>query len=435
MKFFTLGVNHKDCPIEIREQLHFGASQLANGYEKAKSFSEIAELVILSTCNRVEFYGFAESVHAAEPALLDIIESTHSISRETFRPFLYRYEGKEATHHLFRVAAGLDSLVIGENEILGQLREAFKQANEYQTVHSLLYRLMEKALKLGKDIRNKTKINEGAVSIPSVAVELAEKIFGRLSGQKIMVLGTGDMSVLTLKNLKQAGADVQYIVSRNQERGQKLALEFISEWISIENWQEHLASIDILIASTSAPHPIVRYDQVKRVMSARRHRPLFLIDIAVPRDIESEVNSLDDVYLYNVDDLKGVSASNLNRRRREIEAAETMVDAAVLEYQGWLERLKARPTLESFEIFLAEVIDKELSRLVKDSTLSESEKTEIRARILAKLMHPPLEKIKEASLNGGVQRYLEALHSLFDLENSKSESRNPKQNANAKKEN
>lgn len=414
MGFFVLGLNHKECPVEIREKLHFSPKRISGVLESLKDDSVLDELVILSTCNRVEFYGFTETEGVPEERLLKLIDESHGVDPAQFRDYFYRHEGKQAIHHLFRVAAGLDSLVIGENEILGQLRDAFRLAAEARSIHSLLYRLLEKALKVGKDVRTETKINEGAVSIPSVAVELAEKIFGKLSGEKIMVLGTGEMSELTLKNLKNAGAEALYIVSRNQERGEAVANEFDSQWIAYENWEPYLSQVDILIAATSAPHPIVHYDHVKKIIAERRQRPLFLIDIAVPRDIESSVNSLDDVYLYNVDDLKGVSASNLRLRRREIQAAEALVERAVIDYQGWLEQLKARPTMERFETFLDGILEKELGRILEAAEPEQRE--QIRSRIRAKLMHPPLQKIKEASQNGGVTRYLEALHSLFNLD-------------------
>ena len=423
MGFFVLGVHHKDCPVEIREKLHFSPKQIAEALAGLKSAPALSELLILSTCNRVEFYGFTEEERIPEKKIFQLIDEFHAISPEVYQSYLYRHEGKSAIHHLLRVAAGLDSLVVGENEILGQLRDAFRMANEVRSVHSLLYRLIEKALKLGKDVRTQTKINEGAVSIPSVAVELAEKIFGKLSGEKIMVLGTGEMSELTLKNLKSAGAQARYIVSRNQARGETVAAEFDSQWISFDDWPPYLEHVDILIAATSAPHPIVHADQVRKTMGKRRHRPLFLIDIAVPRDIDPQVNAIDDVYLYNVDDLKGVSASNLRLRRREIQAAELMIERALVDFQGWLEQLKARPTLERFENFLDDLLEKELSlsRIPLTGTPLEvaEKRKQLRDRIRAKLMHPALERIKEASQNGGVTRYLEALHSLFDLDEKK----------------
>lgn len=416
MKFFVLGLNHKDCPVEVREKIHFTAKDAALALDAMKADVSVAELVLLSTCNRVEFYGFAASPEAAAESLVRLIEQTHGLTRDQFSSYLFQLEGKPALFHLFRVAAGLESLVLGENEILGQLRDAFRLATASGTVHSFLYRLMEKALKLGKDVRTETKINEGAVSVSSAAVELAEKIFGHLSGQKLIVIGTGEMSVLTLKSLKAAGAEVSCVVSRNQERGQELALEYGAEWATLETWEPFLAAADILITSTAAPHPIVHADQVKRVMAARRHRPLFLIDIAVPRDVEATVNSLDDVYLYNIDDLKEIAAANVRLRKREIHSAEVFIEKAVLDYQGWMERLKARPVLERFESFIDEVLAEEFTRFAKRHALDPQAQEEFRSRLRAKLLHFPQERIREASLNGGVQRYLEALHSLFDLE-------------------
>lgn len=416
MGFFVLGINHKECPIEIREKMHFNSRQLEEALQFSKADALVSELVILSTCNRVEFYGFSENPGVCEEACARVFEKTHNLKSEIFSPYFYRHEGKDAMRHLFCVAAGLDSLVIGENEILGQLRDAFKKANELEAVHSVLYRLMEKALKVGKDVRTQTKLNEGAVSIPSVAVELAEKIFGKLHGEKIMIIGTGEMSGLTLKNLRSAGAEPTFIASRNPARGHALAAEFEAEWIALEDWPEKLPQTDIVISSTASSYPIIRFEHVRKAMASRKHKPLFMIDIAVPRDIEPEVNTLDDVYVYNVDDLKGVAASNLKFRQREIQAAETLVEKAVLDYQGWLERLKSRPVIESFEDFIGGIIEKELEPLWRDRRISEEEKKQIAGRIRAKLMHPPLEKIKEASQNGGVKRYLEALHSLFNLE-------------------
>jgi len=416
MGLFVIGLNHKECPVGVRERLHFTALLTEKALAAAKERPALSELMLLSTCNRVEFYGYAEEGTQAREAVLDLIESLHDIRRGEFENYLYLHEAKDAVRHLFRVAAGLDSLVVGENEILGQLRDAFKAANQAGTVHSLLYRLMEKALKTGKDVHSQTKIAQGAVSIPAVAVELAEKIFGTLSGEKVMVLGTGEMSVLTLKNLRAAGADIAYIASRNEEKGRALAAEYCAIRLSMEEWQRELTGVDILIASTAAPHPIVLKTHVAGVMAARRGRPVFLIDIAVPRNIEPEVNQVDDVFLYNVDDLKGVSAANLKLRRGEIRAAEDIVDHAVIQYQSWVEQLAARPTVERFEAFLEQIMRAEFSDLARETGINEERKTQLINRLKAKILHRPFEKIKEASRNGGVKKHLEALHSLFNLD-------------------
>lgn len=416
MGFFVFGINHQDCPVAVRERLHFSAAQTHEALAKLKKAPEISEMMILSTCNRVDFYGVGESPSSAERALTRLIEQIHGVPASEYNSFLYRFEGKEALRHIFQVAAGLNSMVVGESEILGQFREAFLAANQSGSMHSLLYRLVERALKVGKEVRTQTKINQGAVSVPSVAVELAEKIFGKLRGEKVMVLGTGDMSLLTFKSLKQEGADILYVVSRNRETGQDFAAQCGAQWVSFEDWPSCLERVDIVIAATSAPHPVIHFEQVKAVMEARRHRPLFLMDIAVPRDVEPEVNTLDGVYLYNIDDLKGVSSANLRLRRREVRVAETLVDKAVDDFQGWLEQLKARPALERFEQLVDEILAGEIKRFAKKTGASETDQEELIRQLRAKLLHLPREKIKEASLNGGVERYLEALAALFYLD-------------------
>ncbi|OGX11081.1 MAG: glutamyl-tRNA reductase [Omnitrophica bacterium RIFOXYB12_FULL_50_7] len=415
MGFFVIGINHKDCPVEVRERLHFTSQKLQDGLAYAKTTAQFSESMILSTCNRVEFYGYTDSESFPEDGFFALMKAVHGADRRDFEHYLYRHHGREALRHLFRVAAGLDSLVIGESEILGQLRNAFQTAHTTGCLHSLLYRLMEKALKLGKAARTETLINEGAVSIPSVAVELAEKIFGQLTSENVMVLGTGEMATLTVKNLKSAGASIRYVVSHDRERAEKLTVECGGEWVPFETWEEKIPAVDIFITATNCPYPIVKHEQIKKLMSERHHRPLFLIDIAVPRNVDPVINQLDDVYLYNIDDLKSVADRNLKHRGLEIAKAEAMVEKALVSYQSWLEQLEARPTVESFERHLDKILEEELGAFAKKSGVSDERRDELRNRIRAKLLHVPLTKIKEASQNGGVARYLHALHSLFDL--------------------
>jgi len=413
--FFVLGVSHKVCPVEIREKLHFASEDKLEAHRRAVSDERVLELMIVSTCNRVECYGYSENAEEAREFVLELFKELKGVEPKALLPFIYFYEGVQTIRHLFRVAAGLDSLVVGENEILGQVKDAFRLAHQTGAVHSLLYRLSEKALKLGKNVRNQTNINKGAVSIPSVAVELAQKIFGRLSGEKVMVLGTGEMARLTLDNLRTAGADIRVIASRNEERGRPLAATFHADWVSMNDWPGLLEEVDIVIASTAAPHPIVLKTQIENAMAKRKGRPLFLIDIAVPRNIETEVHRIDEVYLYDVDDLQGVSSSNLKLRRKEVGDAEAMVEVAVNEYQSWLEQLEARPMMEKFDVFLSKILKQELEQLGTRAGIDEKIIEETRDRIKSKMMHEPFMKIKDASRNGGVKRYLEAIESLFNL--------------------
>ena len=413
IQFLVYGINYKECPVEVRETLHFRERRMPEAYEAIRREWPSVETLILSTCNRVELYFSMEQGSLSAERIADFLASFHGTGRGQFECFAYRREGQEAIEHLFRVASGLDSMVVGENEILGQLREAFRQACEAGAVDSFLYRWVQRALQVGKLIRTKTKINEGAVSIPSVAVELAEKIFGRLSGEKVMVLGTGEMSELTLENLRKAGAEALYVMSRNEEHGRLLAESYGARWISHEDWNELLAEIDILIASTSAPHPIVKKERVELAMARRRRRPLFLIDIAVPRNIEPGIDELDDVHLYNIDDLEGLAQSNLRLRRKEVREAEHYVMRAVEEFQAWVEQLEAGPTIERLQAYFDELVEEEIRRV---GSVSEEEKKrliEFSRRLRSKFLHGPLETLKESSRTGTVRRTLEAIHSLF----------------------
>ena len=417
--FLVYGLNYKNCPVEVRETLHFRERRLPEAYEWIRREWPSVETLILSTCNRVELYFSMEKTELSSGMIADFLTAFHGIDRSRFENDAYRMEGKPAIEHLFRVASGLDSMVVGENEILGQLKEAFKAAQEAGAVDSFLFRWAERAIRAGKIIRTQTKINEGAVSVPAVAVELAEKIFGHLAGKKIMVLGTGEMSELTLERLRAGGGEALYVMSRSEERGRMLAESFGARWVSWEEWEKFLAEIDILIASTSAPHPIVKLDGVKRVIEKRRHRPLFLIDIAVPRNIEPEINSLDDVYLYNIDDLQGVAQSNLKLRRREMRQAETHIEQAVDEFQAWLESLEAGPTIGLLQKYMDELVEEEMKKWAGLDENDNKRLEEFARRLRSKFLHTPLEILKESSRLGTVRKTLEAIHLLFRLDRTK----------------
>lgn len=414
MSFFLSGVSYKNCPVELREKLHVAEDNLLPTLNFVRDQAGVAECMILSTCNRVEFYGEAET----EKNWNDFLDA-YWVGQRGFdagvKNSFYHLKNIDMIRHLFRVAAGLDSLVVGENEILGQLKTAFREAHEAGAVHSVLYRLVEKALKAGKDVRTRTKISEGAVSVPSAAVELAEKIFGNLSGEKVMVIGSGEMAALALDNLKTAGAVPAYVASRNRETGSNLAQKFGAEWIALENVSAHLARVDIVLSSTGSPEPILRFEQVREAIEERRRKPLFLIDIAVPRDIDSQVHQLEGVYLYNVDDLKSVTEANLHLRQKQIAEAEKIVTLAMHEFESWLESLRARPAMDRLETHLDKILSQELGRLAGRADLDSELVRETQHRIKSKILHEPYERIKEASKNGGVKRYLEAIVSLFNL--------------------
>lgn len=423
IQFFVYGLNYKNCPVEVRETLHFREKRLPEAYVWIRREWPSVETLILSTCNRVELYFAMENVVEAAgrsplhpDTIADFLTAFHGTPRSQFESYVYRMEGKDAVEHLFQVASGLDSMVVGENEVLGQLKEAFKAAQAAGSVDSFLFRWAERAIRIGKVIRTKTKINEGATSVPAVAVELAEKIFGQLSGKKVMVLGTGDMSSLTLERLREAGGEALYVMSRSEERGRMLAESFGARWVSGDEWEKFLIEIDILIASTAAPHPIVKFDFVKNVVQKRRHRPLFLIDIAVPRNIESEINSLDDVYLYNIDDLQGVAQSNMKLRRKEMREAENHIEQAVEEFQAWVEQLEAAPTIKLLTAYFDSLVEEEMKHWTGLDEKERQRLTQFSRRLRSKFLHSPLEALKESSRIGTVRKTLEAIHSLFGNE-------------------
>ncbi len=413
-QFFCIGVSYKTCPVEIREKIAFSEQNLAEALREMRALEGMRECFILSTCNRVELYGRGDEF-AAERAI-QFLASFHEVEERELKCHLYQHFGNQVMSHLFRVASGLESMVVGENEIYGQLKEAFRSASEAGTVDSILYQLIERALRVGKKTRTETKISRGAVSVASVAVELAEKIFGRLSGEKVLVLGTGEMSERTIEHLVKEGAGKIVVASRNFERALELANKFGAEPIRFDEWLRALRTSDIVISSTSAPHPIVRFEEVKMIMQERRNQPLFLIDIAVPRDIEAEVQTLEDVYLYDIDDLESVIQSNVRERKRETRKCDILIEREITQFQSWLEQLEMKPTLRWLQQQFDEFLESELQKSKYHLTGKENEVRDIFIRVRKKMFHKPLEKLKSASREGLLPRYLQLIRELFSEE-------------------
>ncbi|MBI1977349.1 MAG: glutamyl-tRNA reductase [Candidatus Omnitrophica bacterium] len=417
MDLVCVGLNHKSCPVEIREKIAFSESALSDALVKMGDLEGLREWFVLSTCNRVELYGRGFS--GVEESLIHFLSDFHGLEGCTYRQYLYQLHGREAARHLFRVASGLDSLVVGENEIYGQVRNAFKMANELKSLDSILYQLVERALRVGKKVRTETKISKGAVSVSSIAVELAEKIFGKLTGERVLILGTGKMSELTMKHLVKAGAGEITVASRTYERALELSQRYGAKPIGFDAWLRAIRTSDIVISSTAAPHAIVKYEDVKAVMNERRHKPLFFIDIAVPRDVESRVGEIDDVYLYDIDDLKTVSESNLRLRKKEISKCEVMIERELESFDQWYEFLEAGPVIQRLTAYFDEIVETEVTKVAPKFKGREKELKSLVQKIKASLLHTPVEKLKESAKVGGMERYLETLHSLFRLEERK----------------
>lgn len=419
MYVIVVGLSHKTAPVELREKLSISPVKQKEALDKLLSYKHIAEAVILSTCNRTEVYAVANDLKGGEKDIIDFLLSYHPIGKKDLLKHLYFYQLDQAVHHLFRVASSLDSMVVGEAQILGQVKEAYGYALEAGATSVILNRLFTYALKAGKRVRTETAIGESATSVSSAAVELAKNVFEDLKGRTAMVLGAGEMSELTVQALQGSGVSSVIVSNRTYKRAEELAQIFGGKAVKFDRFGEYMVDADIVISSTGAPHYVVKREDMVRVMHQRRHAPIFLIDIAVPRDIEPAVGDIYNVFLYDIDDLESVVQSNLSERAREAEKAEQIVGGEVGDFLAWISSLEATPTIASLkdkaEAIRAAEVEKLLSKL---TSLSEKEKNEVNAAtklILAKLLHEPIVYLKEHQREKGEYLFIETLRKLFGL--------------------
>lgn len=323
MDILVIGLNHRTAPVELREKLALTAKEQSDALAHLKLRTR--EAALLSTCNRVELYLVAEQAADARRAAREFLSSR--FHAPTLPSILCEFSALRSIEHLFAVASGLDSMVVGETEIFGQVKEAYQRAVEAGTTGAVLHRLFQKAFQVAKHIRTHTAIGAGNVSVGSVAVDLAEKIFGNLARHRVMILGAGQMSEATARALLQRGVPSLIVSNRTFERAEKLAAELQGRAVRFDDWEQEFSAVDIIISSTAAPHAILTRDKLAPLMANRHHRPLFLIDIAVPRDIEPSCNDLDGVFLYNIDDLQSIAQQNLAARQKEIQRCEGIIRA------------------------------------------------------------------------------------------------------------
>jgi glutamyl-tRNA reductase len=408
MRIVLVGVSHHRAPVELRERAALGRDQAAELAGVLKG--EAGEAVCLSTCNRTELYLADESgedaERRAEAALLGL--------ESELGPALYRLGDEAAALHLFRVAAGLDSMVPGEGEILGQVRAAYDAG----APGPVLDRLFRQALHAGRKARVETAIGESPASVSSAAAALAEQVFGDLRGRKVLVVGAGKIGDLAARNLLSRGADIAWIANRTADRAASLAERFGGEALPLEGVEEQLASADVVISSTSATGWVLERSQVERVVPARRGRPLFLIDLAVPRDLDPSIHELEGCYLYDIDDLQAVVAETLAGRRREAERAEAIVAEEAERFREWQASLDVVPAIASLRARAEEIRAAELRR----AKLSESERRaaeSVTAAVLNKLLHLPTIRMKEAAAAADGVIYADAVRHLFGLEDER----------------
>jgi len=419
MALFAAGVSHKNAPVALREQLAVDDDKLRELLRDALAAGVVREAVMLSTCNRVEVYGVAEAPGAARTAVFATLCRQRGVPPAIVESLLYMHEEDDAIRHAFRVAASLDSMMIGEPQILGQVKDAFALAQACEAVGPALHTLFTHAFAVAKRVRTETEIARHAVSVSFAAVELAKKIFAGLSGRAVLLLGAGKMGELAAKHLVEQGAFPIYVVNRTWSRAQDMARALSGTAVPFDELAAALAAVDIVVTSTGAPTPIVTRDMVARVMHGRGARPLFFIDIAVPRDVEAGVDALEDVYCYDIDDLKQVVDANIRERLREAQRAETLVEREVAKFRARLGDVEVIPTIVSLRERLEEIrtgeVRKTLARLPDATPETRAAIEALSAAIVNKVLHAPITKLRESSRAGSHRSWLEVVHELFAL--------------------
>ncbi len=424
MNFFVIGVNHKTAPVEVREQFAISESRLPEATRMLASYPGIEEGMIVSTCNRVEM--LARSVNG-NADMRGFLKQLYNIDPQQYEPFLYEYRETEAIRHIFRVASSLDSMVVGEPQILGQVKEAYATARAVGAVNSQLDALLTRAFAVAKRVRTDTSIASSSVSIASVAVELAKKIFGSLQGKSVYIVGAGKMCELAARHFVAHGAAKIYVANRTYERGVAFAKKFNGEAIPIEHLYDTVDKADIVLSSTGAPVTIFRKEHGEKFLSRRKNRPMFFLDIAVPRDVDPRMNDLDGMFVYNIDDLQQVVQSHLSDRTHEAHHAEEIVNAEVEKFEERLRTLDVVPTIVSLQEHLETVrqaeIDRVRGRLGQLTPEQELAMEAMTRGIINKIMHTPITTLKTAAKEPESTTVIELVRRIFNLrEKTKTES-------------
>ncbi len=401
MGIIVVGLSHKTAPIEVREKLNFPESTLPEALKKLMTYDGIRESMIVSTCNRVEIYSSVPDSARGIDRIKQFISDYHGLSRQALEQSLYVYPDAQGVRHTFRVASSLDSMVLGEAQILGQLKDAFDVALKTKTTSTILNKLIKKAISVAKRVRTETRLAEGAVSISSAAVELAKKIFGELAGKHVMLLGAGEMAELAAQHLLGNGVKNIMVANRTFERAEELAKEFKGDAIRFQHFPDALVMVDILICATGAPYYVVTRDMVVRALKERRNKPIFMIDISNPRNIDPEVDKADNVYLYDIDDLQSKVDVNTEGRAREAAKAEEIVAHEVETYLQWERALDAVPTIVDLREKVEDIRKRELEKTLSSlNGVNEDQKRAVEAMsqaIVNKMLHAPLVVLKQAA--------------------------------------
>jgi len=415
MTIRLMGVNHRTAPVELRERLAIAPESLGEAALALLGTPGVSEGMIVSTCNRVEL---VTSHEQTPPDVIDFLRRYFALDADLLRPHLYEYEGTDAVRHLFRVASSLDSMVLGEPQILGQVKEAYTAARAVGAVQGSLERLLQTTFTVAKRVRTETQIGSASVSIASVAVDLAKKIFGSLEGKTVLLVGAGKMSELAARHLIRQGAHSMLIANRTFDRAVRMAQTFDGRAVRFEDLHAVADQADILITSTGAAQPIFRREHAQQFLHRRRNRPMFYIDIAVPRDVSPDVNRLEGAFVYDIDDLQSVTASHMHERSREAMQAEGIVQAEVERFANGQQTLSAVPAIVSLQQSMEELRQAELKRMRgKLQSLTAEQRSAVEALtrgLINKVLHQPLQAMKTAARDGDL-RVMEAVQQIFGL--------------------
>ena len=416
-----IGMNHRTAPVEVRERMAFPADVIGRALRDLAALPGISECVILSTCNRVEacvYSGKWRGGQAAE-AVRGFFSSFHDIAPDELAPHIYAYSGGDAVRHLFQVSGSLDSMILGEPQILGQVKEAYSYAVEYKTVGPVLDKLFAKAFFVAKRIRTETRVANSAVSVSYAAVELAKKILGSLRDKTVMLIGAGEMSELAARCLLSAGTRELFVTNRTFERAQRLASDFEGTAIRFEELGAYVERADIVLSSTGSPGFILVRADIEEVIRRRKNRPMFFIDMAVPRDIDPDANHVENVYVYDIDDLNNVIETNMEERERERKKAEEIVGAEANVFRRWLDSQQVTPTIVSLRRKFDEIreaeIGKALSSLGPVDARTKKVMESLASAILNKVLHSPISTLKRNGGERGSAERIAVVRELFEL--------------------
>jgi glutamyl-tRNA reductase len=420
MRFQLIGLNHKSAPVEVRERLAIPESRLPEACKRLSQHPGIEEGMIISTCNRVELIANVKNGNAD---LRSFLKEYFNIEPAVLDQHFYEYREQDAVRHVFRVASSLDSMVVGEPQILGQVKEAYATARAVGAVRAQLDQLFTRAFAVAKRVRTETAVGSSSVSIASVAVELAKKIFGNLKGKNVYLVGAGKMSELAARHLLAHGAASIFVANRTYDRAIRLAQKFDGQAIEFSRLYDTCDKADIVITSTGAPHAIFRREHGEQFLSRRRNRPMFFIDIAVPRDVDAEMNKIDGIFVYDIDDLQQAVATHVADRRKEAEHAEDIVNSEVQKFHARLQTLDVVPTIVSLQDHLETIRQAEIDRVRgRLGTLSPDQEMAVEALtrgIINKVMHTPISALKTAAREPEATTVVDLVRRLFNLQEKK----------------